>query len=338
MPWNFRGLLPTWRQKRGWFAFLTLLAAMVAIQIALINCRGLEKRTNPQRTADNQVLKEIFKAAQIPVSAGAYLQRLPAPATHASGAAMVICPSGEVGPSDSTGTVAGAIGLWLQNKGVEVFILERFPVNANSSGRSSGKIGADSVALEELKSAMRLVRLRALEWKVDTARIGVLGLGDGGRIAVQLAYHADDGNVEETDATLRMGCRPHFLALGYPYLEALDGSQLRDKGSSQPSADTTLHNESRGAAILWDRVDSTWPPLFLVHDKDDSMVPVGAAGAVERLAAAYRNNHLPLRLYAFPGGANGMGIYTESVSQASWVAKCALWLKEMGFAPNLILE
>jgi acetyl esterase/lipase len=48
------------------------------------------------------------------------------------------------------------------------------------------------LALEDAKRAVRIARLRAVEWRIDPKRIGVMGFSAGGHVAANLAMHYDE--------------------------------------------------------------------------------------------------------------------------------------------------
>src|SRR4051812_1858781 len=89
-----------------------------------------------------------------------------------TGAAMVICPGGGYGglaPHEGAGYAE-----WLAKNGVAGFVLK---YRLGSGGYHH------PVMLNDVARAMRLVRSRAAEWKLDPKRIGVMGSSAGGHLA-----------------------------------------------------------------------------------------------------------------------------------------------------------
>ena len=111
-------------------------------------------------------------------------------ATNATGAAMVICPGGGYGglaPHEGND-----YALWLNQHGVTCFVLKyrlgshgyRHPAMLNDAAR-----------------AVRLVRARASDWKVDPHRVGIMGSSAGGHLATTLLTHFDAGDANASDIT-----------------------------------------------------------------------------------------------------------------------------------------
>src|SRR5262249_39790151 len=63
-----------------------------------------------------------------------------------------------------------------------------------------------------------MVRSRAAEWKIDPAKVGVMGFSAGGELAVLTSMRYDDGKSGATDAIDRESSKPAFQALLYPGL------------------------------------------------------------------------------------------------------------------------
>ena len=71
-------------------------------------------------------------------------------------------------------------------------------------------------AKQDIFRAMRLVRSLAKEYKIDTARIGVMGFSAGGELAGWLSYHYHENHGIKNDAIDALSARPSFQILIYP--------------------------------------------------------------------------------------------------------------------------
>src|SRR5262249_51407408 len=98
---------------------------------------------------------------------------LPAPADKATGAAVVICPGGGYGAVMMTYEGVDA-GRWFNTLGVSAFVLNY---------RHSGRGYHHPAPLEDAQRAIRTVRARAAEWKLDPQKIGICGFSAGGHLA-----------------------------------------------------------------------------------------------------------------------------------------------------------
>src|SRR4051812_7373354 len=101
-----------------------------------------------------------------------------ADASVATGAAMVIFPGGGYGglaPHEGKGYAD-----WLVTNGVSCFVVK---YRLGSGGYRHPSM------LQDAARAVRLVRARADEWKIDPKRVGVIGSSAGGHLASTIITH-----------------------------------------------------------------------------------------------------------------------------------------------------
>ncbi|HEX3315896.1 MAG TPA: alpha/beta hydrolase, partial [Gemmataceae bacterium] len=110
---------------------------------------------------------------------GIYLY--PAPVDKAVGAAVVVCPGGGYGAlaMDHEGR---QIAQWLNKLGVTVAVLKY---------RLGSAKYRHPVELGDAQRAIRTVRSRAGELKIDAKKIGILGFSAGGHLGSPAATHFD---------------------------------------------------------------------------------------------------------------------------------------------------
>ena len=101
----------------------------------------------------------------------------------ATGAALVICPGGGYG--GLAGHEGKDYALWLNTQGIAGFVLK---YRLGSGGYRH------PVMLGDAARAVRLVRARAGEWKIDPKRVGIMGSSAGGHLASTLLTHFDARN------------------------------------------------------------------------------------------------------------------------------------------------
>jgi acetyl esterase/lipase len=240
---------------------------------------------------------------------------LPEP-THANGAAVVVCPGGGYGglAVDHEGR---QIAAWLNSFGVAAFILEY---------RHHGRGYQHPAPLDDAQRAIRTVRARAAEYKVDPKRIGILGFSAGGHLASTAGTHFDAGEPSAEDPIARVSCRPDFLILCYaviafdePYTHR--GSQMNLLGKDAP-ADLvrSLSNEKQ--------VTKETPPTFLFHTDEDKGVPVENS---VYFYLALRKAGVPAELHIFRSGQHGLGLAAKTPGTSEWPKCCEGWLKSQGF-------
>ena len=148
---------------------------------------------------------------------------LPAP-DKATGAAVIIAPGGAfyLLAMEHEGW---AVARWLQAHGVAAFVLKYrvHPTEPKAAGLEKGLAAMSalppparlavlnqgaSIATQDAQEAMRLVKARAAEWRVDPRRIGFMGFSAGAITTLNLVYIDDPAT------------RPAFIAPIYGGLGA----------------------------------------------------------------------------------------------------------------------
>jgi acetyl esterase/lipase len=215
------------------------------------------------------------------------------PVGNSSSAAVIIVPGG--GHRELWMDHEGYfLARWFQKKGIAAFVLKyRLAREENST------YTVNEHSLGDIKRAIRMVRTRAAEWGVDSARIGVMGFSAGGELAALSAMHFDAGNRSAPDVIDRESSRPAFQALIYP-----GGS---DKFEASKSS----------------------PPLFLLGGyKDRTDISEGMA----RVYLKYKQAGIPVELHIYADAGHGFGFRsTSSGSTAVWPERFTDWLTGLGF-------
>jgi acetyl esterase/lipase len=237
---------------------------------------------------------------------------------QATGAAMVICPGG------GYGALANHEGdhyaRWLNELGIAGFVLK---YRLASGGYHHPAM------LQDAARAVRLVRARAGQWKLDPKRIGIMGSSAGGHLASTLLTHFDAGKPDAEDVIERQSSRPDLGILCYAVITL---GQFTHQGSRHnllgqdtfPELVRELSNELQ--------VTKDTPPCFLWHTFEDTAVPVENS---LQFAEALRKAGVPFDLHVYQKGAHGLGLGTAQWDPARrhpWAADCAFWLKTRGFA------
>jgi acetyl esterase/lipase/ketosteroid isomerase-like protein len=232
----------------------------------------------------------------------------------ANGAAIVVCPGGGYGrlAADHEGR---QVALWLNSIGVSAFVLQY----------RLGPRYHHPAPLQDAQRAIRLVRARAGDWKVDPARVGILGFSAGGHLASTAATHFDDGRADAADPVERQGSRPDFAVLAYPVV-TLDGPSVHTGSRrnllgepADPALVALLSNERQ--------VSARTPPTFLFHTADDPGVPAqNSLLFFDALLAA----GVPAELHVFAHGKHGVGLAADDPALSAWPRLCAQWLEARG--------
>ncbi|RYD70747.1 MAG: alpha/beta hydrolase, partial [Verrucomicrobiaceae bacterium] len=127
-----------------------------------------------------------------------------------NGAAVLVIPGG--GHSklcvDHEG---GHIAKWLAERGIAAFVLKHRLAREKDSTYT-----IEEHALADTRRAMRLIRSRASEWGIDTARLGAMGFSAGGELVALSWMRPSAGAPDAPDPIDRLDARPAFQALVYP--------------------------------------------------------------------------------------------------------------------------
>ncbi len=219
------------------------------------------------------------------------------PAERRSGAAVLIAPGGgyNILAWDLEGT---EVAEWLNSLGVTAFVLKyRVP---RREGDATNK-----VQLMDAQRAMSLVRSKASDYGLDSARIGMLGFSAGGHLTAITCLKFGERQYDKLDAIHDVSCRPDFGILIYPgYLADAEG-QL--KPEFQPTKDT--------------------PPMFFAHAMDDRVTPDSSIAMARALKAAGVHSEL----HVYDGGGHGFGLRKSEFPVHTWPARCGEWLAVRGF-------
>lgn len=236
----------------------------------------------------------------------------------ATGAAIVICPGGGYGGlADHEGS---QYARWLNDQGVAGFVLK---YRLGSAGYRH------PLMLQDAARAIRTVRTRADEWKLDPKRIGIMGSSAGGHLASTLLTHFDAGKPDASDPIEKVSSRPDLGILCYAVISMGEHTHQGSKNNllgEDPSPELVreLSNELQ--------VTKDTPPCFVWHTAEDTAVPVENSLA---FAAALRKAGVPFDLHIYERGRHGIGLGSQPYGGGElhpWTRDCAFWLKERGFA------
>ena len=121
--------------------------------------------------------------------------------------AIIVCPGGSYQRLASNHE-GRQVANYLNSLGIAAFVL-RYRL---------GPKYHHPIELGDVQRAIRLVRSHAADWRLDPARIGIMGFSAGGHLAMTASTHFDAGNANATDAVDRVGSRPDIAILGYPVI------------------------------------------------------------------------------------------------------------------------
>jgi endo-1,4-beta-xylanase len=219
----------------------------------------------------------------------------------ANGASVVIAAGGgnntcNVGPEGVD------IAKWFNDRGVSCFV-HRYRLKP---------YGSATDALADTKRAIRTVRSRADEWKIDPERIGHIGFSAGGEQTARLALTFDEGDVGAADAVDRVSCRPDWIVLVYP-------------GWIPGTMDLS-------------NVPKNLPPTFLVcagtGDVFHAEQTVEFYSALFAVGKTMKPRPLNIEMHIYGAGKHGGAISPrEGIPFGSWQVRLAEWADDLKLFP-----
>jgi acetyl esterase/lipase len=237
------------------------------------------------------------------------------PQIYSTGQAVIICPGG------------GYMGLsydwegldyakYLNTIGVAGIVLKyRLPISKSNVIRYKSP-------LLDIQRAIRITRFNAVNWNINTNKIGVMGSSAGGHLASTAGTHFDYGNANANDSIDKESCRPDFMILIYPVITFLDSfvhKNSRDNllgKNPDPKLIIEFSNELQ--------IKDDTPPAFIVHADDDNTVPVENSLVFYE---ALRKHKIPVELHIYSEGGHGFGLGVNKGHYEFWPQACHEWLK-----------
>jgi acetyl esterase/lipase len=237
------------------------------------------------------------------------------PAEKAAGTAMVVCPGGGYGflAIDHEGR---EVAEWLNAQGIAAFVLHY---------RLAPRY-RHPAPLQDAQRAVRTVRARAGEWKIDPQRIGILGFSAGGHLAGSASVLFEAGKEESADPIEKVSSRPDFTVLAYPVISFT--APWTHQGSKQNLLGKDAPAELAESLSLEKLVTPQTPPSFLVASGTDRAVPAENSLTFYQ---ALRAAGVPAELHLYERGEHGFGLGKKDPVLSSWPDLLKGWMEMHGF-------
>ncbi len=230
-----------------------------------------------------------------------------------NGTVVIICPGGGyVNLSIEREGVQYAN--WLSTLGVTSFVLK---YRLNEFGHPA--------PLQDVLRAVRIVRSRAAEFKINANRIGVMGSSAGGHLAASAGTLFDHPAGKTGAALDAVSGRPDFLLLMYPVISMDD--PVAHAGSRKALLGATPTPELLKLMSLEKQVTASTPPTLLIHTQEDKTVPID--NSILFFQALTRAK-VPAEFYAFEQGGHGMGMRDGLGTASEWPKRAEEWLRNRG--------
>jgi endo-1,4-beta-xylanase len=221
------------------------------------------------------------------------------PKEKATGCAVIVAPGG--GHRNLAIQHEGYnVGEWLASHGVAAFVLKyRLARDEATPQGTPQPYTIEGTALSDAQRAIRIVRLRAAEWNVNPAAVGIIGFSAGGEVAALAAMRPEAGKADAADPIDRQNARPDFQGLIYP---GQSGKIIPEKGA---------------------------PPVFLACGYGDRQdISEGLAEVYLR----FKRAGVPAELHIYAGIGHGFGVRESNKGPAgAWIVRFHEWLADRKF-------
>ncbi len=169
-------------------------------------------------------------------------------------------------------------------------------------------------AVSDAFQAIRIVRAHATEWKLDPAKIGIMGFSAGAELSAPTALFFDEfskNHSDPTDPLAKISARPDFVGIVYP--------------------GPTPFTKAPETAI-----PATVPPSFLVCPGSGDQVH--AIWATEYFTPMLKHRVPNLEMHIYGRGTHGGSISPrDGIPLGTWQDRYIDWFRDLGFlnAPGM---
>ena len=203
-------------------------------------------------------------------------------------------------------------------RGYTLFVMTyRMPADGHAEGSDA--------PLADAQRALRTLRARAAEWRIDPQKIGIMGFSAGGHVAASLETRFSEPAYATVDVIDQQSARPDFAVLGYPVISMVPA--IAHPGSRKALIGETPTAERQRRYSPEQNVTPQTPPTFIFHAVDDPSVPVDNALVMFN---ALRAQQVPTELHLFAEGKHGFGIRgTTGLPAAEWPQLAMNWIASL---------
>jgi acetyl esterase/lipase len=215
------------------------------------------------------------------------------PKEIANGTSVVICPGGGFlnivynGEGKDPAKYFNSLGVTAFVLKYRLFRMENSPYNQENP-------------MQDIFRAMRVIKSRAKEFNIDTARLGVMGFSAGGEVAGWVSYRFKENHWASADEIDKISARPSFQILIYP-----------------------------GPLAVPDSVSSDAPPTFMLAANGDDC----CSEPLIKLVQMHRKAKVPVEMHLYEKGAHAfnMGTRSEFITLKTWPQRLTDWMMDNGW-------
>lgn len=200
------------------------------------------------------------------------------------------------------------------SKGITAFVLKyRLPSDEIMLDKTTGP-------LQDAQMAIKLVRMNAGMYNIDTNKIGFVGVSAGGHLATSEATHLNTVLIDNRE---RINLRPDFMILLYPVISFTQSKVVATVtkllGETPPEDSLNFFSNER-------HVSANTPPTFLLHAGDDSRVSVQHSIL---FYTALQKAKVNSEFHILQDGGHGFAL-EHPTRGSQWFFWCFDWLNDIG--------
>ena len=222
-------------------------------------------------------------------------------------AAVIVCPGGSYFWHDMQ-TEGHAVARWLQKEGIAAFVL-RYRTAQTPAFLTRYRYLLRGTrypdAQDDLRQALRHVRRHAVEYGIDSTRVGAMGFSAGGHLVMSAAELFDRREW------------PAFIVPVYPVVTMAEPCVHKRSRRALLGESRVGNPRLRDSLSLERHVPEGCPPVFLVNCKDDPVVDYRNS---ELLDSALTARCVPHTYIQYQTGGHGFGASDKKGSE-----ECRQW-------------
>ncbi len=164
--------------------------------------------------------------------------------------------------------------------------------------------------VEDIRRAVRYVRLHAGEYHVDPDHLGITSGSSGGHLALMVGLTGDDGKPDSKDVVEQQSSRVQAIVAWFPPTDLINfGSTDGYKTINEKRPGfleslfgkvTDIEGQLRSISPIY-HLSPDDPPVLLIHGDKDATVPVQQS---EILKIKCEETGVPVQLVVHPGGGH----------------------------------
>jgi acetyl esterase/lipase len=161
-------------------------------------------------------------------------------------------------------------------------------------------------AVEDVRRAVRYIRLHSDEFGIDPERLGVYGGSAGGHLSLMLGVASDEGDAEAEDDLMRVSNRIAAVVAYYP---PVDLRGITGPNERFPALEFDQQLAAGISPILHVTPDD--PPSLMIHGDEDDLVPLRSSQVIYK---AFQEHGVEADMIILEGA--GHGFRGEQLQQA----------------------